>query len=876
MATQLNIDGNIIELEENIAYNIQTADIGDFSKLKSNYTSSFNIPKTQQVVRLFEGLGIPSDTSGVPYRIMNVQCLDDYTIVYEGTLVVLETTSLYYKSTVISGVQDLAAILGSRTFYDIGLRLLEKTIANVLNNSVGTSGILPDTVFALADYGGIFYRNGTSELQVNVDNQVQSFSIQYLFDLVMNEAGFSYTLPPTVSTEGEYLTFPLPPALNNWSQRGDRYLRAAKTTAIIDRQVLGTFEIGGYKEWNSRSVDTAFITTNGDWQFRIQTSGTYIISVPLIVGRYREWDVVNDEPTSDWLPLLAKINVNGVEYDRFFTRQDYSSVTNSDQYQTVIQLSSSDILELTIHRDPRREGMPPVHYDLNEAYLEMWELENSENAERTSLGMTLVDFLREFTYKYALMPIQSGTHIDFISYYDIFENWDVVDWSDKYIERTSETYTLDYNQNNWLRHSYVQEGEDEFDLNLRTGNMNRPPTKDLIVSKVFAPSIVQGREVFETFTATVDDNNKVNYGFSNRRFFIRVTREGFTTTRFYSNTMPGSQTVNSRYSWVASYDAAFRDNDRWKAVSRMLSNLRVHNINLHLTTVDMTQVDVSKLYYFEQEQAYYLLSNLQYTKGKETKAQFIKVPCVFGWEAYSQHCEVSGGNNTGRIIVDELVNLASGEIKPNVPSDIDYIAPYFNPCECPSNDFFQIMWLSLSARGENLQFILDEGTNVNRVEVRNTQGAVQSFQENSNINKSIYVPESTSNYYVFYRGVACDVTTIEHTAGDLNSIDTTLFINLERLVITNNLSMAGGDEIDLSNNKLLSYVDIRNNGFTTGTSFSKLNRIIIDLDENGLENGTLIYASNNSTGAQPSNAARQAYLNLINKGWTITGRPPAI
>lgn len=49
-----------------------------------------------------------------------------------------------------------------------------------------------------------------------------------------------------------------------------------------------------------------------------------------------------------------------------------------------------------------------------------------------------------------------------------------------------------------------------------------------------------------------------------------------------------------------------------------------------------------------------------------------------------------------------------------------------------------------------------------------------------------------------------------------------------------------------------------------------VDRLIIDLDIGGVSNGTLNYSANGT----PTSASYQAYIDLINKGWTITGTPP--
>lgn len=73
--------------------------------------------------------------------------------------------------------------------------------------------------------------------------------------------------------------------------------------------------------------------------------------------------------------------------------------------------------------------------------------------------------------------------------------------------------------------------------------------------------------------------------------------------------------------------------------------------------------------------------------------------------------------------------------------------------------------------------------------------------------------------------------------------------------------------LDLSNNPLITYLNISNTDLPSG----QVDAIIIQLDSNGLSNGALNYSG---VLGNPTNAAYNAYQNLIAKGWTIVGTPP--
>lgn len=863
MSAQLNIRGNIIELEEQITYNFQAGDIADFSAIKSNYTSSFKIPKTQDVVRLFEGLGIPSDMSRLPYTITDVQCLDDYTIVYEGSLIILRTDSLYYHSTVISGAKVFSDAIAGLTLYDVvGSEITNKTPENVLDKLRDNSS--SPTKYMFANYGGereISGRNGA----IDIDLFAESVSVSFLLDSIFALSGFTYSIPDTIDLSDEYLAMPIPPLIN-YAQVSQRVVSAQKTTPHSGFISSGG-EITGYESWDSVAVENIYFNQSGSWNFVCSFPDDYVIIFHNIIAR------ASGSAGQNWYPLTVEVKVNGQMVGRFSASTQ--STEKNELYRTVIGLDVGDIVEIDLIRPPETPGSIFEIYRVDSIDYGIYNISSDSDKLRDAIDLSLADFIKEFCYRYALIPIHDGNSINFIGFHDIIDNWNVLDWTDRYIYRNEETYTLDYGNNNWLKHSYVDESDTQYNLSIPSFNDNAEVNHDIVVSKIFAPN---RNGVFGIYDSNLQGDGTFTTKTNKRFYWIkRVRRFSTEEIRVASRTVPGYIVSVGGVLNFAEYTAAFSDSDRWRTLERVIQNLRVHNIDLHLTSVDVSQLLLDKIYFFEQEMSYYMLNRLRYTKGTISGGEFVKINCAWGWEAYSQHCEQSGGQNTGRVVVDDIINLATGDILPNHPGQDGYIAPYEDLCECPSNDLFFLFRLS-TAYPSNLPFILDEGTNVNRVELREGltgTGTLISFQETSDHSKLLSAPSISGDKAVVYQGNACEVTRIEVTSDSfITVIDFTVFTNIERIRVTGQLGLSSTGSFSIANNEHLTYIDIRGNGFTTGSSFSILDSVINNLDIFGKAGGTLIYADNNVSGAQPSSASRQAYDNLIAKGWSITGRPP--
>src|SRR5690625_6608752 len=70
---EIKLSDRIIPVEGRMTYNFHSADITDVQVSKSNYTSSFKIPRTEEVKRIFNGLGIVGDISTSAYKAHDVR-----------------------------------------------------------------------------------------------------------------------------------------------------------------------------------------------------------------------------------------------------------------------------------------------------------------------------------------------------------------------------------------------------------------------------------------------------------------------------------------------------------------------------------------------------------------------------------------------------------------------------------------------------------------------------------------------------------------------------------------------------------------------------------------------------------------------------------
>lgn len=828
MSAQLNIRGNIIELEEQITYNFQVGDIADFSAIKSNYTSSFKIPKTQDVVQLFEGLGIPSDMSRLPYTITGVQCLDDYTIVYEGSLIILRTDSLYYHSTVISGAKVFSDAIAGLTLYDVvGSEITNKTPENVLDKLRDNSS--SPTKYMFANYGGereILGRNGA----IDIDLFAESVSVSFLLDSIFALSGFTYSIPDTIDLSDEYLAMPIPPLID-YAQVFQRVVSAQKTTPHSGVISSGG-EITGYESWDSVAVENIYFNQSGSWNFVCSFPDDYVIIFHNIIAR------ASGSAGQNWYPLTVEVKVNGQVAGRFSASTQPTE--KNELYRTVIGLDVGDIVEIDLIRPPETPGSIFEIYRVDSIDYGIYNISSDSDKLRDALDLSLSDFIKEFCYRYALIPIHDGNNINFIGFHDIIDNWNVLDWTDRYIYRNEETYTLDYGNNNWLKHSYVDESDTQYNLNIPSFNDNAEVNHDIVVSKIFAPN---RNGVFGIYDSNLQGDGTFTTKTNKRFYWIkRVRRFSTEEIRVASRTVPGYIVAVGGIFNYAEYTAAFSDSERWRSLERIIQGLRVHKIDLHITTVDVAELDITKVYYFEQEQAYYMLNRLAYTKGKITNAEFVKVNCVYGWEGINPYCTLDNdGFNTGVGGYSDLRNYLTGEEKPNVPSDPDYIAPENKPeCDAP----VLIPELAIISNESPYNLTIEGNGQKYRVRLLIPQsGGGFLIPDTYEGTDETHTYNWTNEFYpgnknIEYYGGRENVTRIEFNGSTLSALNLSGFTNLVHVQL----------------------------GISTT---SAVNSALEDLDEGGAQDGYLSYS-----GTPDSNAA-VSYNSLLSKGWTIDGNPPS-
>lgn len=634
MASQLNINNFIVELSENITYNFTTSNVGDLSVSKSNYTSSFKIPRTLENQRFFDGLGIPGDRSRYPYISTQVDCMDNYVVIYSGNLVILKSDRLYYHATVISGAFNFFSVIGDKMFSDLDLSevLHPKTLNVVQANLLIPDASQPLPLFAY--FIGAFAVNQHYDAGLNIDAMAPAISVKYLLDKAFESAQMSYTLPASVNIDEEYLTFPYPPYAEVSEGTGGGTSTLEKNQVTF--QVAGSFSLINYRSqyasWTTTSFPTSDFQQDG-FDLIVQRSGNYLFDFVECYGRI-QWQ-------GNATNVQCVISVNGSERSRFWT--NFEPFPIGSIAKIALNVKAGDRIRFDFDRIITNEAPPPSNIStifIGPLDVVITGTQFTDTGIEQIFGLSIRDFVKEIMFRYALIPFANGNDIDFITLGDMLDRTQAIDWTDKYDERTEESYDIGYSINNWLQHSYVDENSGQpYDRNIISDNNNLNVSKPIVESKFTAPPLREAlinpnlnvtqisvpSPLFTTYEVTESDGS-VTVNTDKRYYFVELNRFiASLSVRLTSPSQGGSLQSISQGFYTGKFTAGFNTNPYWNPLQSLVNNSRMHIIEIDMKQMDVYQLNQRVPYFFRQEGAYYILNSIQYQKGKISKGSFIKI-----------------------------------------------------------------------------------------------------------------------------------------------------------------------------------------------------------------------------------------------------------
>ena len=637
---QIQYLGQFLDIKENekVTYTIQVQDLADVSSVASSVTTSFKLPKTKNNYEALKSLSLPGDTSNLPY-LKNVCKLYNFgtTLIDNGWLKINNSDEESFNVNIENGIIDFFKAIEGKTIgndLDLSDTNHNKDLITVINSFERN-----DYTYIIADYNGLntYLKGGVN--YINVDYLVPSLNSKYIWDNIFNSIGYTYSgsIFNSESFTNLWVTYPkAPPTKSDDEQLPDPVLRFSsnKTNNIVYTEDYDNLII----EFDLENIVLNEVLFNSN-KITIQSTGTY--SLDSIFYGYADYIVEDNwgypvgSERSYFRPALL---INGV-------LNKYNSQINS------VNLRSGDVVEIICH-----------WYDIDGGYINgIRELKfDSYNIKLTQISQSIIDFGKEFLdisiaeyvkeimMRFALTPFidVESKHIKFLTLSERINTNNVKDWTDKFVKRTDENYIYkDYAQRNWLKHKYNDENATFNNGFLSVSNQTLQPQKDLYSSKFYSFNNeitsfydsdftnnsfpIWNREIKETINNDTTPPTKtydVNYkGLSNRFYFIR--RKILPKTINIGSQLLRIEETANNVAIVDTKNLSYSDAvNNYKDFVKVLNDTRIHEIELFLNINDLLDLDLESLYYFSQENQYYILNRITIDLTNNiNKAEFIRV-----------------------------------------------------------------------------------------------------------------------------------------------------------------------------------------------------------------------------------------------------------
>ena len=637
---QIQYLGQFLDIKENekVTYTIQVQDLADVSSVASSVTTSFKIPKTKNNYEALKSLSLPGDTSNLPY-LKNVCKLYNFgtTLIDNGWLKINNSDEESFNVNIENGIIDFFKAIEGKTIgndLDLSDTNHNKDLITVINSFERN-----DYTYIIADYNGLntYLKGGVN--YINVDYLVPSLNSKYIWDKIFTSIGYTYS-GSVFNSElftNLWVTYPkAPPTKADDEQLPDPVLRlSTNKTGNIEFVEDLTYDIIEFDLENVTTNDNDFLNN----KLIVKHTGTY--NLKSIIDGYADYVVTNnwgDEDGSEKSFLLPALRINGVI--KLFSND------------ATLNLKQGDIVEFlcTWHGLSSRNWIARIRGIVFNSYdFKLYQISQQVvDFGKEFLDISIAEYVKEIMMRFALTPFidVESKHIKFLTLSERINTNNVKDWTDKFVKRTDENYIYkDYAQRNWLKHKYNDENATFNNGFLSVSNQTLQPQKDLYSSKFYSFNNeitsfydsdftnnsfpIWNREIKETINNDTTPPTKtydVNYkGLSNRFYFIRRNILP-KTINIGSQLLRIEETANN-VAIVDTKNLSYSDAvNNYKDFVKVLNDTRIHEIELFLNINDLLDLDLESLYYFSQENQYYILNRITIDLTNNiNKAEFIRV-----------------------------------------------------------------------------------------------------------------------------------------------------------------------------------------------------------------------------------------------------------
>ena len=586
-----------------INYVLQVNDIANVKDRQASFSNSFSLPKTPKNVKFFEGLGITSDGSTIPYK--KIDCTlkyDGFDFIIKGWFNVTDATN-DYKVFIYSGIINFFKAIENRNIGELDLaeinhsKTLQNYVASQTNDTLNYA-------YMLANFNGKTHRDNGD---INIDFINPFVKVSYLFNKIHEFANYAYDGSFLLSEDftNFWLSYPKPIEI------GD--------VEYYSENINIPFEFSnGNTDCESGSYLATF-NNGGNDGILANASGTYLLHIDKSFG-FNLPSTDDIHPTGELTVYYSINNGSLIEY-------------TSDVF---LSLNQNDIIKVFYQICSNWQGTHSVSINIKKTQNISFTEELKE--------MKMTDFLKDIYNLFGITPFNDDVEKTII-YKTTTERFDrqiseVQDWSKYFINQNNESYVFnDYSRRNWFVYKYNDKESNYYDYFIPIENENLKDSSTVFASFSYAPefikesffvnsTITENLDVFKLYERESNEENGVitiKYKALSKRFFYARQRIIDNSAVIGSDIENQSQTITrikvaefknlAMNFWVGKYYDDFRN---------IIENSRLINVDFNLPIVKLMQTNLDFMIYLEQLQQYYVVNKISVKENKQT-ADLIRV-----------------------------------------------------------------------------------------------------------------------------------------------------------------------------------------------------------------------------------------------------------
>lgn len=593
------------------------------------------VPKTDTNTNLFSSLGLVGNKARRTEIIRFDYGYDGEMLLEDGFIRFLSTDEKNYMFAGVEGHINFTLAVDDKTMGDLDLSEIDhRKNWDSVERSIEED--LPYR-YALADFGGkliVSDPNDASNDVYNIDYLVPGVKLSYLWDKVMDMAGFTYSgnIFSHSDFKDAWLSYPKAPEYD--PDTDNLTCSLTKGVAISDERERLSSNSWVFPELYSWDTKTGEGTLTDNWVYKVENSGLYKLELkPKGMAVYSSTLYKNSY-------VFEVLTPKGT-FSVFSRLTDWEE---DDESNTVmIDLNAGDELNFRIKAFESYLWGVPTRIEVNSLEFNIYESSQGIiDFTEVLKEINIKDFFLEIMNRYALTPIydNKNRHIDFFTIEERL-NGGKINFTNKYVRKTLEKYgSDDMRRNNYMTHKYNDGDSPVFDGNLRVPDMTMLDSQVVYDSKIYAHSyesteinlggskfFLPQMPIWKTEIKEKKDETNIEYkGLSGRYYIYKIENSG-KSALFRSEHLDSEVRSLSNVPVANSKDVHFSElvPKYYNEYSRILDDIRVYYILLDMSAYDIAKFSFTNLYYFEQEGAYFMLNKFTFQPGKLVEAEFFRV-----------------------------------------------------------------------------------------------------------------------------------------------------------------------------------------------------------------------------------------------------------